>query len=421
MVITLSEFKKFIGDVKFPLAVAVSGGADSLALLFLAHELAQQQGSYVIALTINHNLRTEAKKEAFCIGQWTHAKGIQHIIIEWTADKPQTRLQERARNARYALLTEWCQQNNISTLLLGHHAQDQEETFWMRLSSGSGLDGLVGMKKCTVKNGIICLRPFLHLPKERLKATLIAQRQEWIEDPSNQNLRFFRGRFRHFIQEEGLSSFRLLQIMEKLQRDAEFIQDSLHKAIKTTIKAHEGGYLTIKKEFFVELHPAISQRLLSFLIQWFSHTDYSPRSIQVIGIQDKIKKGSSFTAGGIYWAFSHEEIFLFREPRATEQERCVSTIKEKTLWDQRFWIDPLLTEYVPKEMIMGPLGSIPSLKKEIHSLIPTRAWPTLPALWEKGKVVVVPHLCYDLLKCGKDLQKFIYLKPLFHDSLRFTI
>lgn len=421
MTITLSEFEEHLGDTTFPLAVAVSGGPDSLALLLLAHELAQKKGSYVIALTVNHNLRSEAKEEALQVKEWAKGRGIQHEILDWNHDRPTSRLQEKARQARYGLLTEWCKHNQISTVLLGHHQQDQEETFWLRLASGSGLDGLAGMKQCLVRNDIIFLRPFLSFSKQQIKETLLAKNQEWIDDPSNQSSRFFRGRLRDFLEEEGLSSYRLLDIMNKLQVDADFIQGTLQQAIETTVQLHEGGYLTIKKQAFNGFHPAIAKRVLSFLVQWFSGEEYGPRSIQVARIMNKIKKESFFTAGGIYWIFSRDDMYLFREIRAIREKVVLSQLQEPILWDQRFWIDPGLKDYFSPDTIVGPLGSVSGLKKEVNSLIPKRGWPMLPALWEKGKVVAIPHLCYNSLSCEKDLRKFFSLKPLFHDSLRITI
>ncbi|MBA3814191.1 MAG: tRNA lysidine(34) synthetase TilS [Alphaproteobacteria bacterium] len=460
--ITLSEFEQSMEGAVFPLAVAVSGGSDSLALMLLAHKLAQKKGSYVIALTVDHGLREESREEGRRVAQWAQAQNIQHVILDWVGDKPTARIQEKARKARYALLTQWCHQNRISTLLLGHHQQDQEETFWLRLSSGSGLTGLSGMKKRTVRDGILFLRPILDFPKECLVATLSAHNQEWIEDPSNHNPHFFRGRLRQFLSEEGLVSGRLNQVIKKLQMDADFIQSSLENAIAHVVQAHDSGYLAVKKEYFSALHPAIAKRLLSFLMQWFSNADYSPRATQVTGVMDKIKKGIPFTTGGIYWVFSHEEIFLFRERRAIQQGFSISSLQEKTLWDQRFWIDPQLKEYVPEGTILGSLKSgWLNSTVETKSLSRATPWksgelseaiqkchmkkldcagahvprndnlgkaiylhqfvPTLPALWVKGKVVAVPHLCYATLECEKDLRKFIYLKPLFHDSLRFTI
>lgn len=456
MRITLPEFEASLQEVSFPLAVAVSGGADSLTLLLLAHELAQRRGSHVVALTVNHRLRPESKAEALRVAEWAKERSIHHVILEWVGEKPLSHIQEKARRARYGLLIDWCIRNEISTLLLGHHQQDQEETFWLRLSSGSGLDGLSGMKTRIMRNGIVFLRPLLAFSKDRIKETLLAKNQDWIEDPSNQNPQFFRGRLRRFFQDEGLSSSRLLQIMEKLQIDADFIQASLAEAIETSIQTHEGGYLTLKKHNFNDLHPAIAGRLVSFLVQWFSEKDYAPRSAQVKTILNKIKKEAPFTTGGIYWMFSQEEIFLFREQRAIKEKFYVSQLQGKTLWDQRFWVDPQLSQYVSKDVMIGPLGTVSNLNvihvpakagntatqnnyfidsrlggndnREIakgfsssHTPIPKRAWPTLPALWEKGKVVAIPHLCYNGLECGEDLKKFIYLKPLFHHSLRIII
>lgn len=478
MPITRSEFEKSLGEVTFPLCVAVSGGADSLALLLLAHEVAQERGSHVIALTVNHNLRAEAKEEALQVKKWANARGIEHEILEWNHDHPTARLQEKARKARYDLLTQWCKDHQISTLLLGHHQQDQEETFWLRLSSGSGLDGLSGMKKRIVRDGVLFLRPLLDFPKGRIKETLLAYNQEWIEDPSNQSPRFFRGRLRQFLSEEGLSSLRLCNTMNKLQQDADFIQKSLRRTLEETVQMHEGGYLSLKKAAFQTLHPALTERLLSLVVQWYTSRPYAPRRAQISSVMDKINQGASFTMGGIYWVMTSQDIVLFRERRAVKDVLSLDQLHEPTLWDQRFWVDPGIKKFFPLGTIIKALGNLEhavhpstsalrayaqdercggpkinngndaplspfvlsvgpvrtevkgssekrgslltSLPKECWNshnddadVIPKQAWPTLPALWEKGNVVAVPHLCYDLLKCGTDLRKFIYLKPLF--------
>ena len=187
----------------------------------------------------------------------------------------------------------------MSSLLLGHHQQDQEETFWLRLSSGSGLEGLSGMKKQVSREGITILRPLLGFSKERLKATLINEKQTWIEDPSNSNLQFFRGRLRTFLEKEGLSSQRLTHIMEKLQVDADFINNSLQETLNTTVLLHNAGYITLERKAFEDLHPALVKRLLSLLMKWFSGAFYPPRSTQINTILNKINSFSSFTVGGI--------------------------------------------------------------------------------------------------------------------------
>ncbi len=420
MKITLPEFEASLGEVTFPIAVATSGGADSLALLLLTHRWAQQKKGRVIGLTVDHGLRIESKKEALFVQKWAYKEGIEHITLKWEGEKPTSRLQEKAREARYQCLINWCKNNHISTLLLGHHQQDQEETFWLRLSSGSGLDGLSGMKKKSFREGIVLLRPLLKFPKERLKATLLAENHIWIEDPSNQNPRFFRGRLRSFLEKEGLSQIRLFNIMEKLQVDVDFIRNSLQHIIKTSVQLCEGGYLTLQKKSFEELHPALAKRLIPLLMHWFSDMNYSSRATQVTTILGKLKLSFPFTAGGIYWIPQSEKILLLREVSAIKENFNLSHLHKETLWDQRFWIDPEIKKHVPPETYIAPLKAFPLLRKKGDSPIPSSVFPTLPALWTKGEVVSIPHFCYNLTS-EVDLQRFFYLKPFFHDSLRFTI
>lgn len=412
MPISIAEFEACLTDVAFPLAVATSGGVDSLALLLLIHKVAQQKGHRIVALTVDHGLRDQSKNEALLVQQWTQEKGIDHVILEWNGTKPHSCLQEKAREARYHLLLEWCKDHQISTLLLGHHQQDQEETFWLRLAAGSGLEGLVGMKKKVVREGIVCLRPLLGFSKERLLTTLKTENQSWIEDQSNQSSQFFRGRFRTFLQKEGLSQQRLTHVMEKLQIDADFIQMSLQEVLKTMVRLFEGGYISMQRKDFEELHPALSRRLLSFLMGWYSGAFHPPRSSQVVTILENIKKSSPFTVGGIYWLPQQKEILLLREISAIKEKILLSHLNQPTLWDQRFWIDPDIHKNVSRETILAPLGTTIPFKKEIASSIPPLAWPTLPSLWMQGEIVSVPHLCYTQ-KTNVDFRSFFYLKSLF--------
>ena len=196
-------------------AVAVSGGSDSMALLLLAHQWAQAKGGHVVAVTVDHGLRPDSRKEAETVGEWAKARGIEHVILSWEGDKPSSRLQERAREARYHLLTSWCKEQDISTLLVGHHLQDQEETFWLRLSAGSGLDGLTGMKEQFVRDGVTIVRPLLKVPKEQLQTFLREENQPWVEDPSNEKESFFRGRLRTFLTayQRRLRNFKKIQTL----------------------------------------------------------------------------------------------------------------------------------------------------------------------------------------------------------------
>ncbi|MBL8676263.1 MAG: tRNA lysidine(34) synthetase TilS [Alphaproteobacteria bacterium] len=421
MKITSAEFEATLKDISFPLAIAVSGGPDSLALLLLAHDFATKTKKKIVALTVDHGLRSASYKEALYIQKLTQKLEIQHVILKWETEKPTTRIQEKAREARYNLLLGWCKDNQISTLLLGHHQQDQEETFWLRLSSGSGLDGLAGMKPVIEREGVLIYRPLLNFSKERLKTTLKAKNQEWIEDPGNESLTYFRGRFRSYLKEEGLTNKRLLGVMTKLQEDADFINISLVSSLQNTVKIFEEGYFIIQRDAFETLHTALGKRMISLLIRWFSGAPYPPRSIQVEGVLKKIREGCSFTAGGAFWVSKPKEFLVLREATAMKEKILLSSLNKPHLWDNRFWVAPnLKSMFLQKEAFLIPIGNAPFAKDKITSPLPPSVWPTLPAIEVKGKIVSIPHLCYNI-ENEVNQRKFFYLKSLFHDSLTFTI
>jgi tRNA(Ile)-lysidine synthase len=127
------------------LAVAVSGGPDSLALVLLAEKWARQRGGQAWALTVDHGLRPESAAEARRVAFWLAARSIAHQILVWTGDKPASGIQEAARDARYRLLAEWCRTHGCLHLVAAHHREDQVETHLIRRRAGSGPDGLAGM------------------------------------------------------------------------------------------------------------------------------------------------------------------------------------------------------------------------------------------------------------------------------------
>jgi tRNA(Ile)-lysidine synthase len=167
------------------LAVAVSGGPDSLALALLAQRWAAAQGGQLLALTVDHRLRPDSAREAAQVKRWLSAHGIQHRTLRWLGAKPKANLAAAAREARYALLIAACRRARIGALALAHHREDQAETFLLRLGRGSGVDGLAAMAPLSERDGIALLRPLLDVARDRLRALLTARGQAWIEDPSN--------------------------------------------------------------------------------------------------------------------------------------------------------------------------------------------------------------------------------------------
>lgn len=181
------------------LAVALSGGPDSMALCLLADSWARRRGGHVVALTVDHGLRAESATEAAIVGRWMAARGIEHRVLTWHGIKPRSAIQASARAARYELLTGWCRRAGFLHLLLAHEMEDQAETVVMRLTRGSGPHGLAGMSAIGEMAGVRILRPLLAIERGRLTATLRAHGQAWAEDPSNLDTAFARVRVRQWL------------------------------------------------------------------------------------------------------------------------------------------------------------------------------------------------------------------------------
>jgi tRNA(Ile)-lysidine synthase len=178
------------------LAIAVSGGADSLALALLARDWAAGQGGCVTALVVDHGLRAASAGEAALTLARLAGQGIAARLLPLTDLARGPGLAERARAARYAALEDACRAAGILHLLLGHHAADQAETVAMRLLSGSGPAGLAGMAALVETGSVRLLRPLLRTPPARLRGLLRAAGLGWVEDPSNADPAATRARIR---------------------------------------------------------------------------------------------------------------------------------------------------------------------------------------------------------------------------------
>ncbi len=219
------EAKRLFADWKAgrALVLAVSGGPDSIALMWLAARWrrAMRRGPDLVAVTVDHALRREAAREARQVKRLAKSLGIPHRTLRWTGKKPATGLPAAAREARYALLFKAARSAGASYILTGHTLDDQAETVLMRISRGSGIAGLSAMARETMRDGFILARPFLNVPKSRLIATLKKARIDYVEDPTNRDLNFTRPRLRALmpaLAEEGCDARNLARLASRLMR-----------------------------------------------------------------------------------------------------------------------------------------------------------------------------------------------------------
>jgi tRNA(Ile)-lysidine synthase len=246
------------------IAVAVSGGADSMALALL---LRGNYANEIHALHVNHALRLEAELEANQVKQWLAQHGINSCIL--TPSKPisqmQGNLMQNARKVRYELMQEYCKQHEINVLCVAHHAEDQVETFLMRLGRASGIDGLSSMKPKTMMGNLTILRPLLNFHKQDLITYLQQQNQPWIEDPTNHNPKYTRTQMRSLIpilQNAGITSDRINQTTQHLARAADFLQQHTQEWLMQNAITND-AQIMLPVQPWLELHIEMQLRTLS--------------------------------------------------------------------------------------------------------------------------------------------------------------
>jgi tRNA(Ile)-lysidine synthase len=358
------------------LAVAVSGGADSLAMALLADEWARRHGGLVIALIIDHGLRAASAAEARATAVLLAERGISSRVI--TLDLPPgSAMQARARVARHQALAIAAREAGAVHLLFGHHRRDQAETATMRAERGSrGLGGMAGL---TVSRDVIMLRPLLGIAPECLRQFLRARNCVWIEDPSNADQRFERVRVRALVN-EGLGA------AHDVIHDAGITRHAAMRAVARLLardcEIHAEGFAlwrgtTMPPDVLAELLRVIGGRI------------YAPDRAAVARLAEDLRRA---TLGGVQVARWRDAWLLAREPAA-----CGPPViaRPGAIWDGRFKLmsvfDAAGTEM--RSFHLGALGRDAAAFRKISDL-PSLILRGLPAVYDCASIIAVPHLDY---------------------------
>ena len=249
--------------------IAVSGGPDSVALMhLLARWRGSGRGPSLFAATVDHGLRPGSADDAALVaGQAAHL-GIPHRVLAWTGPKPRTRVQETARQARYALFVEQARRDGATHLATAHTLDDQAETILMRLARGSSVGGLGGMRAAVDRGGIRHVRPLLAVRKAPLVS--LCRREGWafVEDPANADERFERARWRKLLpllEAEGLTPERLGRLAQRAQRVEDALEEKARQALSRSTREGEGPRLAAAG--LVEEPFEVAVRMLATLLE----------------------------------------------------------------------------------------------------------------------------------------------------------
>lgn len=385
------------------LAVALSGGADSMALALLAHGWTQRRGGRIVALTVDHGLRAESVAEAEHLQRWCTQAGIEHHTLCWQHEDglPASAIQARARDARYRLMTGWCRAHHVLHLLTAHHRDDQAETLFFRLARGSGLEGLSGMAAKRVLSGVRLLRPLLSIPKGRLEASLRAQGQPWLDDPSNQNPRYsrtlLRGQFSSLADEQGMKA-RISHMAYRLGIFRNLLEYQLAIQLTHNVSLFPEAYGVITLDRFLALPNGLALHALSALAQTLSGTPYPPRSEKLERLYAHIGSRTHSIGGLLFEPVAQKNrILVYREASAVEQPVSLPS-DTRHLWDNRFYVT--WQARTPGTLTLRTLGpdGLAQVKARAPDLLrhapPARILHTLPSLWRLEECVSAPHIGY---------------------------
>lgn len=307
----LDFMRKYSGQ---KIAVGVSGGVDSVALLHWLVEI----GMDVVCLHVNHCLRPSADVEAEYVQDLCKKLGVECHVFSWCGEKPTTGLEDAARIARYKFMTNFCHKHRIRFIATAHQADDQIETFWMNLARGSGVYGLGAMRGESVMDGIKIIRPLLNVFRRELRDYCDSRGIKYFSDEMNDDPHYTRVKIRqnrHMVQDAmGVSDERILLAIQNIGRVREDMEAHVRKLVGRVTYA---GRAVFGESFLFDLGPDIRLKFLGTVIQTVGGDRYQPRLNALLGAMDKLRGDCKFTLGHCTIRRLRGRIIVVREGQKT--------------------------------------------------------------------------------------------------------
>jgi len=368
------------------IGVAVSGGSDSTALLHLMDQWASGAGVALCAVTVDHGLRDAAADEALTVARFCARLGVDHTTLHWTGWDGKGNLQDQARRARYGLMAGWARERGIDTVVLGHTADDQAETFLMRLARGSGVDGLSGMAARRQSGGVTWVRPLLLQRRQALRDYLQRHNITWVDDPTNDDMRFERVKIRKalaVLAGLGLDVDRLAGTAQDLQTARSALEFQTREAAEK-IATVSSGDVVFDPAGFEQLHSEIRSRLLAHALQWVASAPYRPRRHALGMVETDIQMGRAATLHGCRILPRKTEIRITREHQAVKDTVCLTD----AVWDNRWRLaGPHGNGLELRALGAAGLAECPDWRS---TGIPRASLLASPAVWEKDSLIAAP-------------------------------
>ena len=315
-----SEFSKKLNSFKKKsFLVAVSGGPDSLALTALSKVYSIKNKNKIAYALVDHNLRANSSREAKSVKNLLKKYKISLAILK-NRKLIKKNIQSNAREVRYELLSKYCQKKKIKTILTAHNLEDQVETFFIRLSRGSGLQGLSSMKQVDkINEGINLARPLLNFKKIQLIKISKTIFGKFYNDPTNKNQKYLRTRIRNLknkIEESGISYDKIFKSIQNLASSRDTLNLYFDKVYKEIV-SRKKEIILIDLKSFNKLNLEMKMRTLSQAIKKLTNAYYALRSKKIFYLISKIKADGvrKTTLGGCLISSNKNCIILKKEKK----------------------------------------------------------------------------------------------------------
>ncbi len=421
-------FSAFVGARV--IALAVSGGADSLALMVAAARWRARRGGRpdVVVLTVDHRLRRGSRPEAAKVVAAAEARGLAARLLVRKGRAPTANIEAEARKARYRLLIDAARAAGASHLLTAHHRDDLAEALVLRLRRGAGVFGLAAMRPQVDAGGIVLARPFLAVPRARLAATCVAAGLEPAVDAMNSDPRFARARVRRLLPllaAQGLAPASLAATANRLADAADAIDAAASALIAAAVAVDDFAVARLDAEPFRAAPSAVQARVAVRLLLAVGGGDYAPRFERLAALTALMTApaGSRFkrTLAGCVVEQREGAFAVYRELGRDGPEAAVLKPGTAIVWDGRFAVRA--GRSVPAGLTVAALGE--DGRRAIaagRGLAPRGALAALPAISRRGRLLAVPALGYfantakglDVVVCPI-LVRRLATPPLFPD------
>jgi tRNA(Ile)-lysidine synthase len=370
-------------------AVAVSGGSDSMALLRLVERWRIQPigPREIYALTVDHGLRPESAGEARQVASWCEAFNIPHQILKWKGDKPDSGIQAKARTVRYDLMSQWCRDAKVPVLMTAHTADDQAETVAMRRERTSSDRSLAAIWPENEWRGVKLLRPLLGERRQGLRDFLTGIGQAWLEDPSNQNRMFERIRVRDQLPEHEIEPLR--HLAEAAQQRVNLADGARRAFLLQHMSVDDYAVLRLPRAALLAESSDLRIDILSWALA-VGGDGLNPERAIVEAIARWLEEGreNRRSANGAIVSARRHVVEVMREPARLRSRFVAVPAEGRVVFDGRFAVT------APEGATVGSMGLPPLLKRPKD--VPALAFSALP-------VVKMPdQTLYSAVKSGRD-------------------